>query len=159
MNVHIHPAVVHFPIALLIFGSVAGLLYLYWRTYGSLRPLTWWPLLVGWVAALAAVLTGLFDQRNLPPDAPFQSTLNWHIGTGLSLVVIYGWLLYRRWIFNSAKARQQRRRAGNDYVDLLDDPTSRWWITGLLIVGASLIVASGWNGGQLVYVWGVNVGM
>ncbi len=159
MNVHIHPAVVHFPIALLIFGSAAGLLYLYWRADVSLRSLTWWPLLAGWVATLAAVLTGLFDQRNLPPDAPYQNTLNWHIGTGLALVVIYGWLLYRSWIFNSAKARQQRARTADNYDNLLDDPTARWWITGLLIVGAALVVASGWNGGQLVYFWGVNVGI
>ncbi len=159
INVHLHPALVHFPIALSIFGSVAGLLYLYWRPTETLRSLTWWPLLIGWLATLAAVLSGLFDQRNLPPDAPYQSILNWHIGTGLALLVVYGGLLYRRWIFNSAKARQQRARADADYADLLDDRSARWWITGLLILGMALVVASGWNGGRLVYVWGVNVGM
>ena len=28
-----------------------------------------------------------------------------------------------------------------------------------MFVGMALVVASGWNGGRLVYVWGVNVGM
>lgn len=159
MNVHIHPAIVHFPIALSIFGSMAGLLYLYWRPYASLPTLTWWPLLIGWIATLGAVFSGLFDQRALPPNAPYQSILNWHIGTGLALLVVYGWLLYRRWIFNSAKARQQRVRVGIDYAELLDDPSARWWITGLLIAGMALVIASGWNGGRLVYFWGVNVGI
>lgn len=155
----LHPAIVHFPIALSLLASAAGLLYLYWRPHPALRTLIWWPMLLGWLATGAAVLSGLLDQRNLPPDAPYQPILNWHIGTGLALLVVYGWLLYRRWTFNTAKARRARKGAAADYVDLLDDPSARWWITLLLVVGALLIVASGWNGGRLVYEWGVNVGM
>jgi uncharacterized membrane protein len=41
--------------------------------------------------------------------------------------------------------------------DLLDDPAARPWITVLLLSGMMLIAATGWNGGILVYQWGVNV--
>ena len=107
---HLHPPIVHFPIALCLFASVAALLYLDRRPHPALRSLTWWPMLVGWLATLLAVLSGLYDQRNLPPGAPYQSVLNWHIGTGLALLVVYGWLLYRRWTFNTAKSQRDRAR-------------------------------------------------
>ena len=155
---HIHPAVVHFPIALCLFASAAALLYLFWRPHPVLRSLTWWPMLAGWTATLVAILSGLFDQRNLPPDAPYQPVLNWHIGSGLALLAVYGWLLYRRWMFNAVKSKRARARKNVDYTDLLDDPSARWWLTLLLIVGMALVVASGWNGGRLVYEWGVGVG-
>ena len=153
-----HPPFVHFPIALCLFASVAGLLYLFWRPLPALRILTWWPMFLGWLATIMAMLTGLFDQRDIAPDVPFRTILNSHIGTGLALFVVYGWLLYRRWLFNSAKASKDREQRGVTYIDLLDDPSVRWWITLLLILGSLLVIASGWNGGRLVYEWGVNVG-
>ena len=141
MNV-LHPPIVHFPIALCLFASVTGLLYLYRRPLPALRLLTWWPLLFGWLATGFAMLTGLFDQRYIAPDAPFRAILNWHIGTGLALFVVYGWLLYRRWLFNSAKARRERGRRGVDYADLLDDPSTRWWVEDGSAAIENILIAS-----------------
>ena len=42
-------------------------------------------------------------------------------------------------------------------VDLLDNPSSRIWLTVALVAGMILVAATGWNGGILVYEWGVNV--
>jgi uncharacterized membrane protein len=154
---HLHPSTVHFPIALLILASVAGLLYLYWRPLPMFRTLTWWPMLLGWVGGLVAVGTGLLAQSGLPPAAPYRAVLNWHIGTGLALLAAYGFLLYRRWLFASAKAQKARERAGNRAADLLDDPKGRLGFTLLALLGVALLLASGWNGGRLVYEWGVNV--
>jgi hypothetical protein len=39
----------------------------------------------------------------------------------------------------------------------LQQPTLRLRVTLLLLFGIGLILASGWNGGKLVYTWGVNV--
>jgi uncharacterized membrane protein len=111
----------------------------------------------GWIAAGVAILTGLLAQSGLPPAAPYRGVLNWHIGTGLATFVVYGWLLYRRWLFSKPGAQRARQHTGANYADLLDDPHARFGCTLLLIVGMSLVVASGWNGGRLVYEWGVNV--
>jgi uncharacterized membrane protein len=157
LTAHLHPATVHFPIALLIVASAAGLLYLYWRRLPPLLILTWWTMNAGWVAVGAGILTGLLAQSGLPPAAPYRNILNWHVGTGLALFVVYGWLLYRRWLFNKPSAQRARQHTGANYPDLLDDPQARFGCTLLLILGMSLIVASGWNGGRLVYEWGVNV--
>ncbi|HXF63399.1 MAG TPA: DUF2231 domain-containing protein [Caldilineaceae bacterium] len=153
----LHPRVVHFPIALLLLGSAAALLYLFGpRAFrfiapAELRTLAWWPLRLGWLGVALAVLTGLFDQGRLPPQAPYSATLNWHIGSGLALLVVYGILLYRQWLW------KKQRRPPDGVEDLLDSPAARPWVALLLAVGIALVVLSGWLGGALVYTWGVNV--
>lgn len=154
---HLHPALVHFPIALLLVGSVVALAYQYRLTPRTLRPAAWLMLACGWVGGIAAILTGLVAQSGLPPDAPYSMVLNWHIGTGLAQLVLYGFLLYRGWLYQTARARQARARQSRMAEDLLDDPAARPWITVLLLSGMMLIAATGWNGGILVYQWGVNV--
>jgi uncharacterized membrane protein len=150
----LHPATVHFPIALLMLASAAGLLYLWWRPREELRTLCWWPMGLGWIGGVIAALTGLLAQAGLPPQAPYRALLNWHIGSGLGLLVVYGLLLYLHWL--RRPTRRQRQRTPSP-PPLLDDPGAKAWFSLLLLGGLVLIVASGWNGGRLVYEWGVNV--
>lgn len=148
--VTLHPASVHFPIALLLVGSVAGLLYLWWRTLPELRVLTWWLLMLGWAGAGVATLTGLLAQGGLPPQAPYSAVLNGHISSALALILVYAALFYRKWL-------HRNRRRLTDPADLLDLPSARLWLTLLLLAGMALVVIGGWLGGELVYTWGVNV--
>lgn len=167
---HLHPAIVHFPIALLMLGSVTALVHLYrpslFARYIDLRRTTWFLLGLGWIAVIPAVLSGLLAQSPLPPDAPYRMVLNWHTATGLGLLVLYGLLLYQAWIFQGAKARKRRAAqnkspkeddGAHEVVDLLDNPASRLWLTLALAVGILLIFSTGWNGGILVYEWGISV--
>jgi uncharacterized membrane protein len=174
---HLHPAVVHFPIALLLLGSTLALVHLHqWagpQPRIDLRRTAWFLIGLGWLATIPAVLSGLLAQSPLPPDAPYRAVLNWHTATGLAVLVLYGLLLYRAWIFQGAKARAARRKLAQrtlasgsaspaadakEVVDLLDNPSARLWLTAALLLGIALIAATGWNGGVLVYEWGVNVG-
>jgi len=148
---NLHPATVHFPIALLMIASISGLLYLFWHPKLELRDSTWWTMAVGWLGALLATLTGLLDQASLPPRPPYQATLDWHITTGLASVFIYGTLLYQRWVYKP-------KAENTSITDFLDEPSARLWIAALLIIGVFLVFLSSWHGGQLVYRWGVNVG-
>jgi uncharacterized membrane protein len=138
---------------LLLLGSGATLLYLFgprrWARM-ELRVLAWWPLRLGWIGGAAAVLTGLLAQAGLPPRAPYRDILNWHIGSGLALLVVYGALLYREWLW------RRKRRPKDSALDLLDAPEARGWVAALVGVGMLLVLTSGWLGGALVYTWGVN---
>lgn len=162
---HLHPSIVHFPIALLLLGSVVALGHLYglakFAPYTDLRRTAWFLLGLGWLATLPAILSGLLAQSNLPPDAPYRQTLNWHTGTAIALALLYGLMLYRAWLFQGAKARKERAARPdaeqNASTDLLDHYSSRLWLTLALLGGMALIVATGFNGGQLVYEWAVNV--
>jgi len=154
---HLHPATVHFPIALLLLGSLLALVHLFRRPRADLRLTVWLLLGLGWLGGAVAVLTGLLAQIDLPPDAPYRTVLNFHIGAGLAVLVLYGFLLYRGWLFRSARARKVREKRGDPTADLLDDTGARVWIAAVVVLGALLIVATGWYGGQLVYQFGVNV--
>lgn len=146
----LHPAVVHFPIALLLIGSLLALAYQFGFRPAEVARCIWWTLLLGWFGALLAILTGLLAQSGLPPRAPYRDVLNWHIGTGVATALVYGFLLYMWWL------RRPREKVSR--TALLEDPGARWWVTILLLLGTFLVLASGWNGGRLVYEWGVNVG-
>lgn len=148
--VTLHPATVHFPIALLIVGSAAALLYCFWSPRPALRTLAWGSLLIGWASTGLAILTGLLAQSGLPPQAPYLNVLNGHIGGGFALLVIYGAIFYRAWLFRN------RRRAA-DPPDLLDVRAARGWLSALLVIGMAVVTLTGWLGGELVYTWGVNV--
>lgn len=154
---HLHPAVVHFPIALLVVASATGLLYLFaWRRREGaalVRSFTWIAMALGWISALVAVLTGLVAQQGLPPRPPYALVINLHIGGGVAILVVYGALLYRAWLWR----QRAGRRPPDAPADLLDLASARWLNALLLIVGALLVIYTGYNGGQLVYVWGVNV--
>ncbi|MCB0080918.1 MAG: DUF2231 domain-containing protein [Caldilineaceae bacterium] len=140
-------------------SSAAGLLYLYWQPRAELRTLVWWMLPLGWLGVGAAIGTGLIAQAGLPPQAPYRSLLNWHISSGLTLLILYAGLLYVRWLRrHKRKPTKHNVSQPVDSADpLLDDPNARWWLTLLFLLGIGLVVASGWNGGRLVYEWGVNV--
>ena len=154
---HLHPATVHFPIALLLLGSLLALIHLFRRPAADLRLAIWLLLGLGWLGGAVAVLTGLLAQVDLPPDAPYRAVLNLHIGTGLAVLLLYGFLLYRGWLYRGAKAQKARQKRGDPTADLLDDAGARGWIAAVVVLGALLIVATGWYGGQLVYQFGVNV--
>ena len=154
---HLHPATIHFPIALLLLGSVLALYYIWRPGMGQVRWTAWLLLALGWIGGVAAVITGLFAQGNLPPDAPYRDVLNWHIAVGLGQLVVYGFVLYQGWLYRSARRQRQRSARGDVSVDLFDSASSRLWITAALLLGMLLVAATGWNGGVLVYEWGVNV--
>jgi uncharacterized membrane protein len=160
--IHLHPSIVHFPIAFLLLGSAVALAHLYGLDKAApwidLRMTAWFLLGLGCLATLPAILSGLLAQSGLPPDAPYRQTLNWHIGTAVTLALLYGLLLYRAWLFQGAKAHKARVKAGaGEISDLLDHQPARLWLTLTLLAGMVLTLVTGFNGGQLVYEWAVNV--
>lgn len=137
----LHPRLVHFPVALLITGSVAALLYLLGWRRSWLPVVAWAAILVGWLSLFAAVLSGLIDQNRATLSPAAVQALNLHIAVGFGLIITYGLLLYER--LRSPAA--------------LDSPSRRLWQLLLLVLGIVMIVIEGFLGGQLVYRFGVGV--
>jgi uncharacterized membrane protein len=150
---------VHFPIALLLLGSATdaasspGA-----RHWSILRRRSGCCFGLGWVGGAVAVLTGLLAQsepaagRALSPCAQLSiSALGW------PMLLVYGFLLYRGWLYRSTRAQKARRERGSATTDLLDDVSARLWIAIVAVLGVTLILVTGWYGGVLVYEFGVNV--
>ena len=137
----LHPRIVHFPIALLVTGSVLALAYMVrWRR-PSLAAATWLLILLGWISVFFAVVTGLIDRNSAPQDAAISSLLSIHTALGFALIAVYGLMLYER--LRSPTA--------------LDSPEMRWRLIVLALLGLALVVIDGWVGGTLVYKYGVGV--
>ncbi len=62
---HLHPIIVHFPIALLITGFVADTIFLIYRKEACLSKLGFYLMLAGTLGAIAAVLSGNFFTEEL----------------------------------------------------------------------------------------------
>ena len=137
----LHPRFVHFPVALLLTGSVIALAYLLGFRRPQLPIVAWSTIFLGWVALFAAVLTGLVDQNQASQEEAVVSVLNPHIAVGFGLVIVYGLLLYER--LRTPEA--------------LDLPGKRGRLLLLLVLGMVLVVGEGWLGGRLVYDLGVGV--
>lgn len=133
--------VVHFPIALLLLGLLLSILALrrddpfYDRAaYGAL--------LLGWWAALVALLTGALEVAlNWPLPEGTLGWINVHAASGIVLLIVYFFALQRR-----------RRDPG-----ILHGPGRNAYL-GTLVAGALLVAFSGWAGGILVYELGFGVG-
>jgi len=62
---HLHPLIVHFPIALLIVGFVADTVYLIYKKEVCLSKVGFYLMLAGTLGAIAAVLSGNFFTEDL----------------------------------------------------------------------------------------------
>ena len=128
----IHPMLVPLPIGLWIFSLFCDLMYLgegneVWVT------LALYTIAGGVVGALLAALPGLVDLLSLPPSHA-KKIATYHMSLNLVLVVLY--LANYLW----------RKHAA---------PTDGPLMLSMLAV--LLLAASGWLGGELVYVHGVAV--
>lgn len=66
---HLHPLMVHFPIALLITGFVADTAYLFYKKEACLSKLGFYLMLAGTLGAIAAVLSGTFFTEEMKGSA------------------------------------------------------------------------------------------
>lgn len=137
-----HPRLVHFPIALSLIGvAFVAISFLQHRDgdrwFWSGRLLV----LLGWIGAVVAGITGLVDQSRAPDLPAVHETINTHITVGIALIVVFGLALY--WPLRN---KQFLLKGGG-----------RWAYGALLLLGVALVLVESWLGGQLVYKLGVGV--
>lgn len=131
----LHPALVHFPLALW-FTAV------FWDAVGWLRPdplwwqMAYWCLALGLAASLPALIAGLADYLDLPPEHAGVDAATAHMMAMLSATAAFGasWML--RALHGAASAPSQ-------------------WALLAAFLGALLLGIGGWLGGTLVYRYGV----
>ncbi len=133
----VHPMVVGFPLAFWVGTSVWDLTSLV-----SAQPfwprVAFWTLALGLVAAVPAVVTGLWELAALPAKHPAERVALWHLGVISTAGCLLGAsLLLRR-------------------TSLATGSPSRLAV-GLAVLGVILALAGGWLGGELVFRHGVAV--
>lgn len=135
--IHLHPAITHFPIVLLI-ASV--LLDLYGRWQPAVRQTAWITLLLGTLAAIPAVITGIIAHFPYEESAVIES-IEQHQWLGFLTTGVFIALTAWRW--------RSRRTNG--------EQTASWLYLAVGVIGLVVLTLAGLTGGNLVYNLGVGV--
>lgn len=134
----IHPALVHFPIALVTFSVIADLAG-YWSHTDGLRRAANWAMIGALIGAAIAVPAGYFDmvRQNLGPEVHEEVHTHMYVGIGLltSILILAIW----RW---SLRGRMERGRWG-------------YYVVAIAVLGLTFF--QGWLGHDLVVEDGVGV--
>ena len=134
----IHPAFVHFPIALVPL-SVAADVIAYATGSSALRATAWWCLVVGAAAAAVTVVAGFVDMERQAIEHDAHHRVHTHMKVGLAVFSVTSGLAVWRWL-----------------VEMRGGAVSLGYLAaGLGIVG--LVVFQAWLGGELVFRHGVGV--
>jgi uncharacterized membrane protein len=135
----LHPALVHFSVALLVLGGVG-------ESVGILTRRRAWEqlggtlVLLGTASLLPTVVTGLLAQNSLDPGGEVRSVLDVHERVGFLLLGSFtSLLLWKAWGGGRIPDRQ------------------RAWFAIALLAAVGLVVYGAYLGGQMVYGWGLGV--
>lgn len=135
----VHPAIVHFPIALVTLSVLADF-FGYLLQSDSLRGAGWWSLLGAAIGAALAITAGLFDmnRENIEPDAHERVHRLMKVGfmlfAALAALTIWRWAIYANY----------------------ENKTSWFYlVAGILVLGLTLF--QGYLGGELLFSDGVGV--
>jgi uncharacterized membrane protein len=135
----IHPAVVHYPIALMTLSVIADLLG-YLSNNATLEVTGTWALLGAGIGAAVAIIAGLFDMKRARIKHATHERVHVHMKVGLTLFAAIAGLTIWRWVIT------------------LDPHHGLGWsylIPAFVVLALTLF--QGWLGGELVFSDGVGV--
>ncbi len=131
---HLHPMLVHFPIALIVLGFVADFAALIFKQETCLSKTGFYLLIAGTLSTLSAILTGLFFTSEMSGSAEtIQETHELFAWVTISLLVITSIL---RLILVIKKS---------------DNSNLKWFAFVLYALAAISVSITGYYGGTLVY--------
>jgi uncharacterized membrane protein len=134
--------VVHFPLALVIVAALSFVAARFWRSdtvAANLAIVGTWNLVLGAIAAVTALATGLSAVLDLEVSAPVHQAIGlhmkWAMFTTLVLVLLAVW-----------------RGAGT-----MQSSRPSWMFLIVLLAAAAALTFTGYRGGKNVYEYGVGV--
>lgn len=131
---HLHPMLVHFPIALIVFGFIADIASIVYQKEGWLQQSGFFLLIFGTLAAIAALFTG----------ALFTSEIGGSAGAVKDTHELFAWITVGNLVVLSAFRILLKAKA--------KEATNFKWIAFALYGLAAISVSiTGFYGGTLVY--------
>jgi uncharacterized membrane protein len=132
---HLHPMIVHFPIALIIVGFVADVVSLFFKNEKCLSKTGLYLMVLGALAAIAAWSTGkLFTSE--PTDGEIVKLFDQHeTGALITMIIIVIGAAFRVWLVVTKK----------------EETSLKWVAFGLYFLAFSAVSFTGFVGGIMVY--------
>jgi uncharacterized membrane protein len=131
---HLHPMLVHFPIALLVFGFIADATSIFFKKELCLSRLGFYLLMVGTLAALAALLTGTL----------FTSEMSGAAGAVKDTHELFAWITLGTAVVTSSFRLFIK-------IKNLETSNLKWVALTLYALVAVSVSITGFYGGTLVY--------
>ena len=135
----LHPALVHFPIALFVLSLIFDAIMYFSGNPGSLFRASFYTISLGIVMGVLAAIPGLVDRSDIRLDHPARKTANLHMVLNIAAIGLFAINFFLR--------AGQSAPAALSLLELL-----------LSVAGVGIILVSGYLGGTMVYDNGVGVG-
>jgi uncharacterized membrane protein len=134
-STHIHPMIVHFPIALITVGFLAEVVSLYFKSEKCLSKTGFYLMLLGTLAAIVAWSTGqLFTSE--PSQGEIVKIFERHeTGALLTMIMMILCTIFRIWLVLKKK----------------EETNLKWIAFGLYLLGFIAVTITGFMGGTMVY--------
>ena len=132
---HLHPLIVHFPIALIIIGFLADLFSLFFKKEKCLTKTGFYLMILGALSAVAAWVTGqLFTDH--PEEGDILTVFQKHsTGALVTMILIVCGALLRLWLTIRKEEESQLR----------------WLVFILYFLAFAAVIFTGFMGGNMVY--------
>jgi uncharacterized membrane protein len=132
---HLHPIIVHFPIAIIIVGFAAEVVSLFFRKEKCLSKTGFYMMVLGSLAAIAAWSTGhLFTEA--PSQGEIINVYQKHATGGLiTMIFIVTGTIFRIWLVIKKK----------------EDSLMKWIAFSFYLLAFAAVSFTGFMGGKMVY--------
>jgi len=131
---HIHPMLVHFPIALITIGFVADFIYIFYKKEHCLSKMGFYLMIIGTLCAIAAYLSGDFFTKELAGE-PGNIRETHELFASITMWIMIMGSLMRLWIVYKKKEQSY----------------FKWIVFSLYAIGAISVSITGFYGGSLVF--------
>jgi uncharacterized membrane protein len=132
---HLHPMIVHFPVALILIGFLADVVYLFFKKEKCLSKTGFYLMILGTLGAAAAFTTGhLFTSE--PAEGEIVKVYSQHeTGALITLIIMSIGSIIR--IYYVVKKKEET--------------PLKWIVFGLYLLGTIAVSFTGFMGGSMVY--------
>jgi len=139
---HLHPIIVHFPIALITVGFFAEVAALFFKKEKCLLRTGFYLMVLGSLAAIAGWASGqLFTEH--PTDGEILKVFQNHeTGAFITMILIVAGTLFRIWLVVKKK----------------DETQLKWIVFGVYLLAFAAVTFTGYMGGTMVYNFMIGLG-
>jgi len=139
---HLHPLIVHFPIALITVGFIAEVASLFFRKEKCLSRTGFYLMILGSLAAIAGWASGqLFTEGPTQGDI-LNVYLRHRTGALITMILIVAGTLFRIWLMTQKK----------------EETSLKWVAFGFYLLAFLAVTFTGYMGGTMVYNFMIGLG-
>jgi uncharacterized membrane protein len=139
---HLHPIIVHFPIALITVGFVAEVASLFFKTEKCLSKTGFYLMILGSVAAIAAWGSGQLFTEEPTQGEILKVFLRHETGALVTMILIITGTLFRIWLVVKKKEESQLK----------------WIVFAFYLLAFGAVTFTGYMGGTMVYNFMIGLG-